>query len=342
MSRLTVQLLGYFDNNFGDDYMMKLIACRLPEIDFVIDKNQRVNPILTELPNVFLREVTKRQRYPKLLVTGSGFMLNSNSAVKSELINLLKGRSYADYCLGCNMEPLDSSFKKWLIKRKLNKFKLIVCRDKKSFSEVSENVRNTKVMYLPDILFSMPDATLVRKPDADKLGIAMMHRSGDTQTCDYYKSMAELADYWIEKTEKNTILMAFDSGEENDVYSCECVKKLSSHPEKIEIVIHTNGTEIPQAYAECSKIVGARFHSAVLALRFGIPFYPIIFREKMKNLLEDLSYPVLGCKIDNIELDNIKNFLSSEIQYDLNDSIITDSTKYAQVFKESLNKDSDK
>ena len=39
MRNLTVQLAGYFDNNFGDDYMMKTIVNSLPDVDFVIDVN---------------------------------------------------------------------------------------------------------------------------------------------------------------------------------------------------------------------------------------------------------------------------------------------------------------
>ena len=42
MSKLTFQLSGYFDNNFGDDYMMKIIANSLPEINFVVDGNENV------------------------------------------------------------------------------------------------------------------------------------------------------------------------------------------------------------------------------------------------------------------------------------------------------------
>lgn len=321
--------------------MMKVVIDRLPEIDFLISEKNNVSPILKGLTNVIFSDGDNGKKYPTLLVTGSGFMLNSSAAVKSELISLLKGRGVADYCLGCNMEPLDSSFKQWLIKRKMSRFKLIVCRDKKSFSWISENVKGPKVAYLPDILFSLPDTQLIRGQEGKKLGISLMHRNTDTESCEYYKAMADIADFWIETTGENVVLMAFDSGEENDVYSCECVKKIASHPEKIEIAIHRNGNEIFEAYSECCKIISTRYHSAVLALRLGIPFYPIVFRQKMKNLIDDMAYPVKGCEIDKISLEGLKEFLLKETQYELCEKVVSDSLEYTRIFKESLSKDSE-
>ena len=59
-----------------------------------------------------------------------------------------------------------------------------------------------------------------------------------------------------------------------------------------EIVSHSAGGEIQRAYSVCRKIIGARFHSAVLSLKMNIDFYPIIYRQKMRNLLSDVSYPI--------------------------------------------------
>ena len=83
-------------------------------------------------------------------------------------------------------------------------------------------------------------------------------------------------------------------------------------PDRTEIVAHREGTEIPQAFARCEKIIGARFHSMVLALRMGIPFFPVIFREKMQNLIRDVHYPVTGYRMDSIRLEAVRRFLWEE------------------------------
>ena len=339
MSNLSIQLSGYFDNNFGDDYMMKIIVNSLPEIKFVIDENETVNPVICEEHNVRTEKITSKAQYPKLLVTGCGFMINSKAALFTELVYFLKQKHIGDYCLGCNIEPLDNCIKRWLIRNKLNKFKLIVCRDKKSLLWLCENVTKPQKEYLPDILFGLPDEWLSDKKTEDKLGISLIHRDGDSNDCRYYKEMASIADFWIEKNGRGVILMAFNSGSEDDIYSCECVKKLMKHPEKAEILIHKRGREIFEAYSKCSKIIGARFHSAVLAIKMGLPFLPIVYREKMRNLIADLAYPVYGCEIEKIDLKSIKDFLASDVSYKLDESIISASLKYNTVFKEAFDKD---
>lgn len=339
MGGLTIQLLGYFDNNFGDDYMMKIIANSMPEINFVIDENENVNPVLCQEQNVSIKKCIQSVKYPKLMVTGCGFMINSGAALCTELIYFFKRKHPGNYCLGCNIEPLDTEIKKRLMINKLNKFKLIVCRDKKSLSWLKEYVIKPQKEYLPDILFGMPDTWLPEMKTDNKLGISVLHRHGDKHDCEYYKSMAEASDFWIEKSGNGVVLMAFNSGSEDDVYSCECVKNLMKHPEKAKITVHKNGGEIFKSYSECAKIIGARFHSAVLSLKIGLPFFPIFSREKMKNLVDDLSYPIRGCNIDEIELDSIKAFLSDEVSYELNESVISASLSYKTIFKEALSKD---
>ena len=339
MSNSTIQLSGYFDNNFGDDYMMKIIVNSLPEVDFVIDENEAVNPVICEEHNVRTEKITTKAKYPKLLVTGCGFMINSKAALFTELIYFLKQKHIGDYCLGCNIEPLDNYIKRWLIRKKLNKFKLITCRDKKSLLWLSENVATPQKEYLHDILFGLPNEWLSEKKTEEKLGISLIHRNGDSADCRYYKEMASAADFWIEENGKGVILMAFNSGNEDDVYSCECVKKMMKHPEKAEIFIHKRGKEIFEAYSKCSKIIGARFHSAVLALKMGLPFFPIVYREKMKNLIADLEYPIYGCDIEKIDLKSIKDFLTSDMSYKLDESIISASLRYNKVFKEAFDKE---
>ena len=60
--------------------------------------------------------------------------------------------------------------------------------------------------------------------------------------------------------------MAFDTGKEDDLFACRAVQTLMQFPDQTEIVAHTDGTEILTAFARCEKIIGARFHSVVLAL----------------------------------------------------------------------------
>lgn len=335
MQTKCIHLTGYFDRNFGDDMMMKLVVRSMPEITFLVDATADT-PLLTE-PNVVQKNREDCLRFPKLVVTGSGFMINTRAALQTELLWFLRGHRPGDYCLGCNMEPLGNPVKRFLIRRKMNKFKLITCRDQASYQWLCRNTRKPKVYCLPDILFSLPDQWLPQIKSPNKLGISMMHRVGDREDCAYYRAMAEIADEWILKTGKGVLLMAFDTGKEDDVFACRRVQSLMRFSDRTEIVGHTDGTEIPEAFAQCEKVIAARFHATVLALRMGIPVYPLIFREKARNLLRDLRYPGPFCDLDGIDNISLRDFvISDQHPYPLKKDIYARASEHARLLKQWL------
>ena len=330
-------MTGYFDRNFGDDMMMKLVVRSLPEITFLVDETADT-PLLSE-PNVVQKDRETCRRFPTLVVTGSGFMINTKAALKTELLWFLKGHHPGDYCLGCNLEPLDDPVKRFLISRKLNKFKLITCRDQASYRWLLQNTRKPEIHCLPDILFSLPEEWLPRRDNPEMLGISLMHRQGDTEDCHYYRAMAEAADEWIRKTGKGVLLLAFDTGKEDDLFACRAVQGLMQFPERTEIAAHTDGTEILAAFARCEKLIGARFHSMVLALRMGIPLYPLIFREKARNLLKDVQYPFPVSDLDAIDHASLYEFLGSDQNpCPLKEEIFTQANEHAQLLKQQLSR----
>lgn len=335
----TVYLTGYFDRNFGDDMMMKLVVRSLPEITFLVE-NTVDTPLMTEL-NVVQKDREACSHFPKLVITGSGFMINSKEALVTELAWFLKNRHPGDYCLGCNMEPLSSLIKWFLISRKMNRFKLITCRDQFSYRWLLRNTQKPEIHCLPDILFSIPEAWIPRDDNSEMLGISLLHRGHDRENCPYYQAMAEAADEWILKTGKGVLLMAFDTGKEEDLFACRAVQALMHFSDRAETVAHTDGTEIPAAFARCEKVIGARFHSMVLALRMGIPFFPVVFRTKMQNLIQDLNYPIKGCEIDRIDETAVSRFLhEKQPLFSLETDFLSAANKHAMLLKEALHSNS--
>ena len=330
-----MHLTGYFDLNFGDDMMMKLVVNSLPDVTFVVEDTVET-PILRE-SNVVQKSPADCAQLPKLVVTGCGFMLNNKQAVRAELVDFLKGRKPGDYCLGCNMEPLDTPLKQFLIRKKLNRFKLITCRDQVSYRWLRDKTQRPAVHYAPDILFSIPEQWLPKARNPEKLGISLMHRVEDAEDCAYYRAMAEAADKWIRETGKGVILMAFDTGKEDDLFACNAVKALMQYPNKAEIVSHRDCTEIPAAFAQCEKIIAARFHGIVLALRMGIPLYPLIYREKARNLLNDIAYPFPVSTLARIDKASLQAFLEKpQMAYSLNQDIYEAAKEHAQLLAQAL------
>ena len=141
---MVFNLLGYFADNFGDDYIMKIIVNSLSDMEFVIDEEQNVSNLILSEKNVRLGAKAEIDSLLKLSVTGSGFMINNKKALISAFKRHLKKEWLSDYCLGCNTEPIKSRFGRFLIKKRLENFKLIVCRDKKSYRWLKENIK-TKI-----------------------------------------------------------------------------------------------------------------------------------------------------------------------------------------------------
>lgn len=332
---MKLELCGYFDCNFGDDYMQKITVRHMPEFEFCIDSSDgSPSPIVLAEKNVKEKTADETAKIPKLLVTGSGFMVNSREALLCEIVWFLRAKHIADYCIGCNIEPFPGKFAEWLVSKKLGKFKTVICRDKASLLWLQKHCPKTESVYMPDILFAMPRSGFPSKTDGENLGISLIQYDGY-----YYEAMAKIADFWIKATGKGVILMAFNTGSENDVLACEKVKKLMKSKYKTKIVKHGVCGEILKAYSECRKIIGARFHSAVLSLKCEIDFYPIYHRIKMRNLMSDLNYPIKGNDISSVDIDKIENFLRLESTgFKLDKKIEAKTMESFEILKEQIRK----
>ena len=132
------------------------------------------------------------------------------------------------------------------------------------------------------------------------------------------------------------LLLALDSGSENDRYACACVFNKMRCADKAQIVCHGSNGEIFSAFARCSKIISARFHGAVLALKARTDLYPILFRDKMRNMLSDIGYPVKGSDIDRPNESEIADFLFRDTEFLLDPEIETKAEEAFDTFKEIL------
>lgn len=328
---MAIRIDGYFDRNFGDDYMIKTAVEHFPGEEFIINNSEGVSKMLSGMKNVSIsREKTEKT----LRIIGSGFMINTPSAFLCELLWLIKGRQEPQWCIGCNIEPFKNFIFKAVIRKKLNKYSLITCRDKKSYEWLKKNCKNVRVEYFPDIVFA---ADIEKAPvKGDKLGISVMNLGFGVEYEGYYKALAEAADYYIETTKKGVYLLAFDAGEEDDCAACRYVAKLMKN-KTAQIVVHGEENEIINAYSECGRIIGTRFHSAILALKMGLDLYPVIYRHKMKELLKDIDFDRSYGFVKEPNLLKMKEFLANEQEaFKLPEGYIKKAEGHFDVLKEFL------
>ncbi len=95
--------------------------------------------------------------------------------------------------------------------------------------------------------------------------------------------------------------------------------------------------QIPEAFSHCEKIIAGRFHAMVLALRMQIPVYPLIFREKGRNLLKDLEFPHDYCGMDDIDTASLRAFLlGTQIPYQLDKEIMLRAREHTKRLLEHI------
>lgn len=339
MSELKLRLNGYFDRNFGDDYMFKLVVHSMPEVPFFVDAREQDVPCLVDEPNVYFG-TSGQEDAPLLTVIGSGFVINDWQGFWCELKCRLRRKEVGDFCLGCNIEPFQNCWFRLLIRQKLRQYQLITCRDRESEAWLRKRCKKPEIHYAPDILFSLPDEWLATERTADHLGISVMNLGEGKAAQRYYDCLAQAADHYIAQTGKAVILLAFDSGREDDVSACRWVKERMKAPGRAEIVFHNNGGEIFKAYARCEKIIATRFHSAVLAMRMGIDVYPIVYREKMRNLLRDMGYPYSGKDWDRLDPSALCSFVAQQQKpYELPQETFERAKQHVQLLRAAIEKD---
>ncbi len=97
-----------------------------------------------------------------------------------------------------------------------------------------------------------------------------------------------------------------------------------------------NIQEALQILADCQAIVGARFHSNILGLLFQKTIIPVIYSDKTKKVLEDISFQGKMVDIENIsDLQMEKIWNKENLNYQLD---ITDIKENAKKQFEGLDK----
>ena len=337
---MNILLDGYFDRNFGDDVMMRIVTHYLSGHNFYINqaKKELLLPF-NKVPNVFLSD-KNINIHAKLCVIGSGYMINSKTSLFWELMDFLKHlfrkNKLPTATICCNIGPNINRLAKFLIVQKLKRNKLVTVRETFSLEFMKKNCRKVSSSYYPDIIFAMPEEWLPQKSGEKCLGISVYMRTG-RNNLDFYEKIARIADSYIEKTNKKVLLFAFDIENENDTAAAISIKALCKNQNRIELVFHDDdGSNIINNFARCEKIVAVRFHSSILAIKMGIPFVPITYSEKTRNVLKDLKYSGKQFNIEDFEVGDINKAIENAAIFIPEETISEDARKHSISFEKML------
>lgn len=300
---MRIYTVAYLDRNLGDDLMLRLMAKSMPQHDFYlyIDKRSNMIPFMN-LKNVHSTDIAFDKSFdPKkfdgvVVIGGSIFMLLRRLYAierlrdKIPVFRKIRKAGLPLATVGCNLGPFRDAWCERVACLELGMSGHITVRDSKSFETMKKHGYNVRLF--PDMLFSL-DVPYAPPTHREKiLGISAYRSTMLGGECmDYYESMAETADCFVDKTGGEIRLFAFDCEGENDICAAYTIRRLMKHKRSCEIVVYDGDTdEFINKFDGCSSMIAARFHSMVLAQIMGIPVLPMVYSNKMTDTLDDLHY----------------------------------------------------
>ena len=307
---------AYLDNNLGDDLMIKLLAGHFPRHRFYLYTNSSVvKNSFSDFKNLIIKKSEEKQKDLDsadvyCTVGGSRFQLVSAKQKYWRLRRLSRLRKIRRnqtkiVTLGSNFGPYSGKLGVKLTEWEMRKNDLITVRDKEAEGFLRQFKKVNNYHLVDDIVYNLAEIYKTQQPERSGLGISA-YRSIRSPEHNYpnYKCLAALADSYIKKTGKKVKLFAFDTEDENDLAAACHIYNLAEEKEKIEIIPYLGCEQsFLEQFEACERMVAIRFHSAVLADIFEIPFLPVVYSNKMKNFLNDRGYRGPSFEIRELNLD---------------------------------------
>lgn len=296
---MNIMIDAYLDNNIGDDLMIKLLAENFSNHNFFIYSNSSViRATYSDCSNIQIRKSEENKKDLKLIdvyltIGGSLFQISNfrqyfGRVKKIIKLKRLKRRRVKIATLGSNLGPY-TNFGKILTKSELSCNDLVTVRDQKSY-EIIKKFKTVKNYHLADdIVYN-----IVQEPSETKDGLGISaYRSTKTDESNFetYQVFASIADDFVQRTGKKVKLFAFDSENENDLVAAHHIYQFSRSKEAIEIIPYLGNHNVFLAeFKKCEYMIAVRFHSAILSDVFKIPYIPVAYSNKMKNLMSDREF----------------------------------------------------
>lgn len=312
---------AYINNNFGDDLFLDILVSRYPKIEFNIIKNNKsnmdflkkygnvkfinINFIKKMLNYVGLKLFNVNIYYKNLakkfdlsiMIGGSMFMEKDGWKKRYYQLRDIMSNPLHNCIIGVNFGPFKSNefFSKYM---ELFKQMSYVCfRDNYSFG-LFEKIENAHVST--DIAFNLDNYSNLRN-DIDLL-ISVCNIKNNVSKAQFYKNyintLKKVALDYINHNKKVVIISMCPS--EGDEHIADRIKEID--PEgKIETVTYTGKIDLILEYMKrADKIIATRFHSMIIGLLYKKKITPIIYNEKMSNVLEDIKYSEKYYKLNEL------------------------------------------
>lgn len=247
------------------------------------------------------------------------------------------------YLLGANFGPyFDDTFVNTYRKEFL-KYSDICFRDYYSYSLFSD-LPCTR--YESDILFSYPFEGIFDKhkyPKATKkcILISVMSFEEPRQNLleyanDYYTKIAQIILEAVKK-EYKIILMSFCKYEKDEKAINRVLELIKDDDILNNVDLYSymgNLEEVVNVLNSSDYIIATRFHAMILGWRFGKIVYPIIYNQKMKNVISDLRFNDPFITVSDIQKllpCDVLNYFENGKAFDISNAILSSKKQFEKL-----------
>lgn len=319
---MKIMIKAYLDKNLGDDMMIRMLVKQLKNHQFFLHINDKSKAsAFYDLPKLKLcrpiagNKLQKwlyiRKEYDAIIKVGGSifqiYSLNSIRAFIKILVEdlILKSLGVKLFIVGCNIGPIKVKWGKIIVKWIIKNSMYTSVRDKESYKIINPKKRDHSIHYYPDMVLASQE--YFDQVDTMKKGTCLgisTYRFRTNPECNeiFHSKMINIINRYHDMTKQKVLLFAFDSGSENDIGPAYSILDGIKKKELVEIIVYSgNIKKIIKAYTRCHSFISVRFHSAIIALKLQIPFIPIIYSDKMENMLDDIAYKGLKYDTTNIK-----------------------------------------
>ena len=320
----------YLNHNLGDDIFAKIISEKYPNTKFIATSYNKpksnfrniklikgnifriINKILKILTNKKITiEKIIAKRCKVALVIGGSLFIEGKSDNYDELKN---AQNY--YIVGTNFGPYKTKEYIEYCNGIFKNAKYVCFRDKASYDMFKNLGKN--INLAPDIVYGLYTSKILNNNDKRVIFsiIDCKRKIKKEYEEEYDDTIISLTKYFIEKNYKITY-MSFckNEGDEEAIERIED-KLPKTIKDKIDKYYYNgNINEALNVLGNCQIIIGSRFHANIIGMTLGKTIIPIIYSEKTKNALKDISFNGKMIDIKRLKEFNLEDLQEKDLEY---------------------------
>ncbi len=334
-----VMFYGYVQMNLGDDLFFETLFNRYPDTLFIAYGNIFYKDFYEKFGNVkfynqddtFVSRINRlgnklkiNDLFEILLIKTCDAVVHIGGSIYQQFENYMddynlrkrrikRNRPY--FSISSNFGAYYSKDFYDLWRKQFNKSYDICFRDKYSF-ELFKSVKS--VRHSPDLLFSYKPENDV-KEIKNLISISVINpyfsaRKFSGKVATRYRETVKDTVISLVKDGKTVNLLGFCDFEKDCDFIEDIINALPTDIlEKVNVINYNFGTKnkIIDALNSSECIIGTRLHSIILGLNFNKKVIPVIYNQKIKNILEDIAFDGFTADINDLDVFNAENILNA-------------------------------